>query len=283
MHIFKTIKPLKGFIDEAKSSNSKIGLVPTMGALHEGHMAIIRKSLKDNDITVCSIYVNPLQFNNSDDLDKYPRNLKRDLDLLEEAGCQAVFSPPDEVMYPEGKKNSMELDFGNISQILEGKHRPGHFSGVGVVLSKIFHLIAPDQAYFGQKDLQQVAVVRKLIQDLFFDIQLTRVPTIRNNKGLALSSRNSRLSGQDKLIASQLYLALTVVKEELLQRQVSVTEARQKALQLLEETASIKLEYLEIVDAGNFGMVSDIQNHREVAVCIAAYVGGVRLIDNILL
>lgn len=283
MHIFKTIEPLKKFLAEVKSSKNKIGLVPTMGALHEGHMAIILKSLEDNDITVCSIYVNPLQFNNQDDLEKYPRNLKKDLDLLEQSGCQVVFCPPDEIMYPEGKKNSLQLDFGSISHVLEGKHRPGHFNGVGVVLSKLFHLIAPDQAYFGQKDLQQVAVVHKLIQDFFFDIQLIRVPTVRNSKGLALSSRNSRLSGQDKLIASQLYQAINVVKKELQERQVSVAEARQKALQVLEETESIKLEYLEIVDAASFDMVSDIRKHREIAVCIAAYVGGVRLIDNVLL
>lgn len=283
MRIFETIEPLKKYLAEAKFQQKKIGLVPTMGALHEGHLALIRRSLKDNEVTVCSIYVNPTQFSNPDDLAKYPRNIDSDIDILNSAGCHVIFCPSNEVMYPDGENKSLNIDFGDIIQVLEGKYRPGHFSGVGVVLSKFFHIIAPHRVYFGQKDLQQIAVVRKLIRELFFDLQLIRVSTVRSDKGLALSSRNSRLSEEEKTTASKLFQTLSVVKQMLLEHPDAISEAKEEAFRFLEREEKVELEYLEVVDADNFGTVSDIRNHEEVAVCIAAYVGGIRLIDNLIL
>ncbi len=283
MHIFKTIQPLKKFLTKAVARNKTVGLVPTMGTLHEGHLALVNKSLEDNDISVCSIYVNPTQFNNPQDLEKYPRNLASDLAMLEKTQCQVVFCPSDEEMYPEGKENSLTINMGYLNTVLEGKYRPGHFSGVGVVLSKLFHIVNPDRVYFGQKDLQQVAVVQNLIHNLFFDLQLIRVPTVRNESGLALSSRNNRLSESDKITATALYRALMMIKEELQKKPAQVVAAQQKGLRFLENEGNIKVEYLEIIDTEKFGIVSDTRNHQEIAICIAAYVGEVRLIDNVLL
>lgn len=257
--------------------------MPTMGALHEGHLGLIRKSMEDNNITVCSIYVNPTQFNNEDDLAKYPRNIEYDKDMLHKVNCDVIFYPSNEVMYPDGKDKSLTIAFGDVTQVLEGKYRPGHFSGVGVVLSKFFHIVEPDRVYFGQKDLQQVAVVRKLVRELFFNVELIRMPTVRDERGLALSSRNSRLSEDEKVTASKLFQALDIVKHILLDQPAAIIKAKEKGLHFLKNEEKIDVEYLEVVDADTFGIVSDIRNHQEVAVCIAAYVGGVRLIDNLLL
>lgn len=283
MHIFETIASIKNYLAEAKSMRKRIGLVPTMGALHEGHLGLIRKSMEDNNITVCSIYVNPTQFNNQDDLAKYPRNIEYDKDMLRRVNCDVIFYPSNEVMYPDGKDKSLTIAFGDVTQVLEGKYRPGHFSGVGVVLSKFFHIVEPDRVYFGQKDLQQVAVVRKLVRELFFNVELIRMPTVRDERGLALSSRNSRLSEEEKVTASKLFQALDMVKYTLLDQPAAIIKAKEKGLHFLQNEEKINVEYLEVVDTDTFGIVSDIRNHQEVAVCIAAYVGGVRLIDNLLL
>lgn len=283
MHIFETISLLKKFLAEVRSQQKSIGLVPTMGALHEGHLALIRQSLEENEITVCTIYVNPAQFNNADDLAKYPRNIKSDAEMLQSANCDVIFCPSNEIMYPDGNDKSIKMDLGDVTQVLEGKYRPGHFSGVGVVLTKFFHIVDPHRVYFGQKDLQQVAVVQKLIRELFFKLQLIRVPTVRDQRGLALSSRNSRLSEEERVTAAKLFQTLNIVKQTLLEQPTAIKEAKEEALSFLRKEKKVELEYLEVVDANNFGTVSDIHNHQEVAVCIAAYIAGVRLIDNLLL
>ncbi len=282
MYVFETIEPLQNYLFKAKASSHTIGLVPTMGALHEGHRMLLENSLKDNDITVCSIYVNPIQFNNAADLENYPRPLEADLKLLEEAGCQAVFCPSDATMYPGGRQDLLQLDFGAAGRVLEGQYRPGHFSGVGVVLSKILNIIMPNRVYFGQKDLQQVAVARKLIGDLFFPVELIRVPTVRNSRGLALSSRNSRLSAEEKVIAAHLYQALVMIKDELQKFPAEATLSKNKGWRFLKKQSGLQVEYLEVVDTDDFRIVADARTHREVAVCVAAYVGGVRLIDNMI-
>lgn len=283
MTIFTNIKPLQNHLKEVRRSGGKIGFVPTMGALHEGHLTLIQRALVDNDLTVCSIYVNPTQFNNAEDLSRYPRKLEADVALLQQAGCDVIFSPADEVMYPNGQDNALGINFGELEQKLEGKFRPGHFSGVGLAVSKFFHIVMPDRAYFGQKDLQQVAVIQKLVNDLFFNVEVVKVPTVRAESGLALSSRNALLSEEKRKRASKLFHALNMVKQFLDEYPTDINGAKKQALQFLQEEQAITLEYLEIVDVANFGTVSDIRKHQEVAVCIAAFIGGVRLIDNILL
>lgn len=282
MQIYAEIAPLRAKLAERRAQKERIGLVPTMGALHDGHRALLTRSLRDNDYTVCSIYVNPTQFNNPDDLLHYPRMLEEDTALLRALGCDSVFCPSDAVMYPSGLANPVRINFGAMEQVLEGAHRPGHFSGVGAAVSKLFHVVQPDRAYFGQKDLQQFAIVRQLVQDLLFPLQLVRVPSVRSPKGLALSSRNRLLSAQQQQTALRLYQSLTLARTALL-GSASVANAQQMALDHLAEAAEIRLEYLEIVDADTFTPVADLAQHRPVAICVAAYVGEVRLIDNVLL
>ena len=282
MQTYSEIAPLRAKLAERRTHKERIGLVPTMGALHEGHRSLLARSLRDNDHTVCSIYVNPTQFNNPDDLTHYPRTLTQDIALLEELGCHTLFCPNDLTMYPSGQSAHVSMDFGSLDNGLEGRYRPGHFSGVGVVVSKLFHIIQPDRAYFGQKDLQQFAIIRKLVHDLLFPVQLIRVPIVRTTEGLALSSRNRRLSSAQQQTALRLYESLKQAKAAL-ENQASVTEARQRAIDYLTKEPEIRLDYLEIVDADTFGTVSDISQYQQIALCVAAYVGDVRLIDNVLI
>ena len=282
MQIHNEIAPLRAKLTERRAHKERIGLVPTMGALHDGHRALLARSLRDNDHTVCSIYVNPTQFNNPDDLTHYPRTLEQDTELLTFMGCHALFCPGDTTMYPSGPADHLSMELGALDRVLEGQYRPGHFSGVAVVVSKLFHIVQPDRAYFGQKDLQQFAVIRKLVHDLLFPIQLVRVPIVRSTEGLALSSRNRRLSAAQQQTALRLYQSLEHARVAL-ENNTPVAEARQQAIAYLTKEPEIQLDYLEIVDADTFGTVSDISQHRQVAVCVAAYLGEIRLIDNILL
>ncbi|MFP4089269.1 MAG: pantoate--beta-alanine ligase [Cyclobacteriaceae bacterium] len=281
MQLFETIPALKAFLAAERRKGKSCGFVPTMGALHKGHQALIDKSLKDNDITVCSVYVNPTQFTQQQDLDKYPRKLEQDIALLEETGCQALFCPSDVVMYPEGKENGLHIQFGRLEQVLEGRFRPGHFSGVGLVLSKLFHCVQPERVYFGQKDLQQCSVVKKLIGDLFFDTQFVMVPTVRESSGLAMSSRNERLSPKGKLTASQLYRVLKEIKKGLHEGEAP-GPVKQRGLEMLEAVEGLQPEYLEVIRLKDFEPVEQFMPEQATAVCVAAYVEEVRLIDNIM-
>ena len=267
---------------ERRAQKERIGLVPTMGALHDGHRALLTRSLRDNDYTVCSIYVNPTQFNNAEDLAHYPRTLTQDIALLEDLGCHALFCPNDETMYPGGTSGHLSIDFNPLDCVLEGRYRPGHFSAVGGVVSKLFHIVRPERAYFGQKDLQQFAIIRKLVKDLLFPVQLVRVPIVRTSNGLALSSRNRRLSPEQRTLALRLYQSLMLART-ILEGQGSVAKARQAAIDYLTEKPDICLDYFEVVDADTFETASDRTHHQQIALCVAAYVGEVRLIDNMLI
>ena len=280
MQFFKDVLSTKTYLSNQKDQPT-IGLVPTMGALHQGHLALLKAAQSDNDVTICSIYVNPTQFNDPADLEKYPRTLEKDLQLLENAGCDAVFCPTDAEMYPEGRSSGLRLSFGHLDQVLEGAHRPGHFSGVGVVVAKLLNIIQPHRAYFGQKDLQQFAVIRQLVNDLFLPVELVRVPIVRNSEGLALSSRNQRLSEEEKHLAAQLHQALQRARD-MMQQGRGAEDARQAALQQLANFPEIRIEYLEVVDAENFCPPSEEKLQQSLAFCIAAFVGEVRLIDNII-
>ena len=280
MQVFQEIDSLRTYLSAQKDQRT-VGLVPTMGALHKGHLALLEASRQDNDVTICSIYVNPTQFNDAADLEKYPRNLEKDLQVLEEAGCDVAFCPSDTEMYPQSQDLGLRLHFGHLDQVLEGQHRPGHFSGVGLIVAKLLNIIQPQRAYFGQKDLQQFAVIRQLVSDLFLPVKLVRVPIVRNQEGLALSSRNQRLNEKEKQLAAQLYRSLQLARRWV-QRGHSVEEAKQQAVHQLNSHSSIRVDYFEAVDAESFRLISEVKPHQTIAFCVAAFVGEVRLIDNII-
>jgi pantoate--beta-alanine ligase len=270
---------LKKYTGGLKNSGQTLGFVPTMGALHQGHLDLVRRARQECDRVLVSIFVNPLQFNNQEDLDRYPRQPEKDRQLLKEAGVDFLYAPEPQDFYTETARIS--LDFGTAGSALEGAMRPGHFSGVGVVLSRLFHLVQPDRAYFGAKDLQQVAVVKTLVRDLEFPVEIVRCPTRREESGLAMSSRNQRLSAEGKSIASAIYKALCSAAETGPQ---NPAESRDKAMQLLSYIPEIKLEYLEWVCADTMEFLSEKKElPEETALCLAAWVEGVRLIDNIIL
>ncbi|MEO1050349.1 MAG: pantoate--beta-alanine ligase [Bacteroidota bacterium] len=283
MDIFEEIQPLKRHIKKAKFEGKTIGFVPTMGALHEGHLSLIRASKKSNDLTVCSIYVNPTQFNNSEDLEKYPKTLDNDLNLLEEEGCEIVFCPNDQSMY-NGQNGKLEFKFGHLESTMEGKFRPGHFNGVALIVSKFFNILQPDKAYFGQKDLQQFLVIEQVVKNLYFDLELVCIPILRESNGLAMSSRNMRIALEDKEKALLFYKALIEAKR-LIMNKVSVAETKLRVEELFKGYESVQLEYFHIVDGDTLEEKHEIraESSEKVAFCIAGYVGQVRLIDNMFL
>jgi pantoate--beta-alanine ligase len=278
MEIFYEIKPLRAFLSGKRKNLSSIGLVPTMGALHQGHLELVKASRGQNDLTVCSIYVNPTQFNNALDLEKYPRTLASDKEKLEKAGCDVIFAPSNEEMYQ--RKSEIGFDVGEIGSVLEGEFRPGHFNGVAQVVCKLFNIIQPSRAYFGQKDFQQYKVIEKLVDELQFDIQLTSVPIFRERSGLAMSSRNQRLNEGEKADATVFYKSL-ILASELLKKGEQFITVKSKVKQMCEATPNVKLEYIEWVDTKNLKPVQNVLD--ESVLLIAGYVGEVRLIDNLLL
>ncbi|WP_448519733.1 pantoate--beta-alanine ligase [Rhodoflexus sp.] len=255
-----------------------VGFVPTMGALHRGHISLIEQAKAENPLVICSIFVNPTQFNNANDLKHYPRTLEQDIAMLTAAGCDAVFLPDEAEMYPT--RPQMQLNFGNLEQVMEGAHRPGHFNGVGLVVSKLFHMVQPDRAYFGQKDLQQFLIIKRLVNDLSFPVQLVCCPVIREEDGLAMSSRNMRLSTEARQYAPTLFRALVAAKERILQEE-SPDEVCAEIVQKLNETGVFSVEYLTLADTESLVTVRQPQKGKEYALCIAAFLDGVRLIDNV--
>jgi pantoate--beta-alanine ligase len=279
MLVFTNSRSLRNYLFEHIRLKKTIGFVPTMGALHEGHITLVQRCKAENDIAVCSIYVNPTQFNNPEDLEKYPRTPEADQKMLEAAGCDVVFMPTNEDMYPQPM--ALKMDFGSLETVLEGKFRPGHFNGVGIVVSKLFHKVQPHTAYFGQKDLQQCLVIRRLIQDLSFPVQLVICPTVRESDGLAMSSRNRRLSPAHRATAPLLYQALEMANE-ILANNGTVELSKKAVANHLAKGEDIELEYFEVANTQDLTAYSAETVTAPYALCIAAYVGGIRLIDNIL-
>ncbi|MBA4848836.1 pantoate--beta-alanine ligase [Emticicia sp. BO119] len=278
MQIFYAIAEAQEYLKTQQKAGKTIGFVPTMGALHAGHISLIESSRKDNDLTVCSIFVNPTQFNNPEDLKKYPRTLEKDCELLEAAQCDVVFAPTAEEMYPALPK--LKFDFGTLETVMEGKFRPGHFNGVGIVVSKLFHIVKPDKAYFGLKDLQQVAVIRQMVSDLSFDLTIVPCPTLREADGLAMSSRNMRLSAEARALAPHIHQLLELAKDKLLNRESSA-HTQAFAEDYFRKYPEFELEYLEIADFDTLEPISQVNVPGKTAICMAAFLGGVRLIDNI--
>ncbi|MDH5609139.1 MAG: pantoate--beta-alanine ligase [Cyclobacteriaceae bacterium] len=271
---------LKAEIRSLKVAGNKIGFVPTMGFLHDGHLALVQEALTENNWVVVSIFVNPLQFNNPEDFLLYPHDLPADLEKLKKAGVHMVFVPSKEAMYTE--KPTATLSFGTLESTMEGKYRPGHFQGVGVVVAKLFNMVSPDMAYFGLKDLQQFLIIRALVRDLSFQIEVKGMPTVREKTGLALSSRNARLSEAGRQQAAAIFQGLKIAEKEIMERRPPIDVV--KGLQhFYQQNPGLRVEYAELVSAETLLSVTSYEVSGYVALCVAVYVEGVRLIDNLYL
>ena len=279
MKIIRTLYDMTEFTVRQRDRGASVGFVPTMGALHEGHMSLVEKAVKENAVTVVSVFVNPIQFNNQDDFNKYPRTEEEDFKLLAAAGVDAVFAPSAEEMYPEGNQNNKVYDLGNVSEVMEGKHRPGHFQGVARVLDILFRLVNPRRAYFGEKDFQQIAVVRNLIKSEGLDVEIVACPIKRASDGLALSSRNTRLTEEYRKLAPEIYQTLKYSVEY--SKNHSVRATHDTVVERIDAIPGMRVEYFEIVDARTLAPIEEWEESNWVVGCITVYCGDVRLIDNI--
>lgn len=280
MLVLTKISAIRNEIARLKTRENTIGLVPTMGALHEGHLSLVRTSKAQCDITIVSIFINPIQFNNDEDLARYPRTLDEDLDLLNKENVDILFAPSTDEIYPD--KPTIQIDFDELERVMEGKFRPGHFKGVAIVVSKLFNIITPDYAFFGQKDFQQLQIIRKLQKELSFPVEIVAVPTVREPNGLAMSSRNRRLSNRGLEVAGTLYRSLKKAEKMLLDNK-EPSFVIQEISRDFENNPEVKLEYFEIVEPENLQKFETISDYQDVAMCIAAYIEGIRLIDNLYL
>ncbi|HET9572077.1 MAG TPA: pantoate--beta-alanine ligase [Bacteroidales bacterium] len=277
MKIIHTISELKAHLDEYKSLDNTIGLVPTMGALHEGHIRLVERCVQENNICVVSVFVNPTQFNDKNDLISYPRTPEQDAEMLRKAGCKFIFMPSAEEMYPEA--DTRVFEFGALERVMEGSFRPGHFNGVAQIVSKLFDIVMPNRAYFGEKDFQQLAIIRKMTSDLALPIEIVPCPIVREKDGLAMSSRNRRLSSEERekapLIAQLLFKSATFVSVKSIPDTISFVKRN------LEADPTFRLEYFEIVDGDTLQPVESWEDSNHIVGCIAVFCGPVRLIDNI--
>lgn len=289
---FTTIEQLKNHL--ANFRGSRIGFVPTMGALHKGHISLIERAKAENSVVVCSIFVNPTQFNDLSDLEKYPRTIENDRKMLQDAGCDILFIPEIAEMYTpqemELKRLKIEdkswtkgktIDFGELDKVMEGAQRPGHFNGVAQVVSKLFRIVEPDKAYFGQKDFQQLAIIRSMVKQLEMPVEIISCPIIRESDGLAMSSRNVRLSSEERKAAPLISKVLFKVQE--LQNTHSMEDLKTFVKTQIQAESLMALEYFEIVDAETLLPINDYNQAKSVVACIAIKLGAVRLIDNVLL
>lgn len=279
MQIFHSKNSLSLTLNELRKSGKSIGFVPTMGALHDGHISLVKRAKEENDVVVVSIFVNPTQFNNKSDLEKYPRIPEKDVPMLKDAGGDILFMPDVTEMYPEGAVSSaQQLPLGSLGEVMEAKHRPGHFDGVITVVRKLFEIVGECKAYFGQKDFQQLAVVRFLAKHENLPAEIISCPIVREADGLAMSSRNMRLTPEQRKAALVLSKALFTVQHEWNSK--SIPELHQLVITIINEEPGVKLEYFEIADRDTLLPVTGKKN---AVACIAAYVGEIRLIDNVLL
>lgn len=277
MEIFFKNAPLTAKVQGIRESGRKIGFVPTMGALHEGHLSLVRMSREQNDVTITSIFVNPTQFNDRNDLKRYPRMPERDQAMLRAAGCDIIFMPDENEIYPE--PDTRKFDFGGLDKEMEGKHRPGHFNGVAQVVTRLFDIVKPHRAYFGLKDFQQLAIVRKITADLEYPVEIVSCPIVRECDGLAMSSRNMLLTREQRKQALVLSQSLFMAKE--LKNKYSPKELIELVTERVESAPGVKLEYFEIIDGITLKPALCWDDKHDIIGCIAARVGEVRLIDNI--
>ncbi len=275
MIVVETIKGLKQELEKYSSKN--IGFVPTMGALHDGHISLVKRSVEENDVTVVSVFVNPTQFNDKADLERYPRTEEADKKLLEAAGCDIVFMPQVEEMYPE--EDTRKFNFGCIETVMEGKYRPGHFNGVAQIVSKLFYAVEPTRSYFGEKDFQQVAIIRDMVRQLNLPVEIIACPIIREESGLARSSRNELLSAEERKKAALISQVLS--KSVNFAKEMSVDEVKNWVIDQFKVDDIFKMDYYDIVDGNTLQSVSSWDKSDYIVGCIAVYCGKIRLIDNI--
>ena len=277
MKIVHTINELQSELSALTAQGKMVGLVPTMGALHAGHASLVKRCVKENDVTVVSVFVNPTQFNDKNDLIKYPRTLDADCKLLEANGCSYVFAPSVEEMYPQ--PDTRQFSFAPLDTVMEGAFRPGHFNGVAQIVSKLFYAVKPNRAYFGEKDFQQLAIIREMTKQLNFDIEIVGCPIVREVDGLALSSRNSLLSAEEREIA--LKISQTLFKSRTFAADHSVSETIRFVEESIAAEQGLRLEYFKIVDGYTLQDLKDWADTNYAVGCITVFCGQVRLIDNI--
>lgn len=277
MKIVHTIRELRSDLQKEREAGKSIGLVPTMGALHQGHLSLVQQSIDENEVTVVSIFVNPTQFNDPNDLKKYPRTLAEDCQLLEKVGCTYVFAPSAKEVYPE--PDTRQFTFTPLDTVMEGPRRPGHFNGVAQIVSKLFTYVEPQKAYFGEKDFQQLAIIRELIKQLGLDIKIIGCPIRRDTDGLALSSRNNLLSPEERQQAVN--ISKSLFKSTEYAHTHTLQETQQFVKECIKQAQGLELEYYEIIDGETLQPVQQWNDSPYVVGCITAHCGKVRLIDNI--
>lgn len=279
MKLFEKIVDLQNELFEVRKEGKKMGLVPTMGALHQGHASLVKRSVKENDVTVVSVFLNPTQFNDKADLERYPRNLDADCKLLEECHADYVFAPSVKEMYPT--PDYRQFNFPPVTTVMEGAKRPGHFNGVCQVVSRLFYIVRPDRAYFGEKDWQQIAVVKRLVKYIDMNVEIVECPIVREADGLAMSSRNSLLTPEERAIAPNIY---KVLKESVeYSKNHTVEETHNKVVNDINAIDGLEVEYFEIVDGNTLLDVKDWNDSPYIVGCITVYCGHtpIRLIDHI--
>ena len=280
MILFKKNQALRTYLDHSKQQKKTIGFVPTMGALHEGHLSLIRKAKAENDCVVCSIFVNPTQFNETSDLEKYPRTAAKDIGLLTSVDTDVLLMPSVEEVYPSGLDTSLELDFGALATVMEGKFRPGHFDGMAQVVNRLLNMVQPHNLYMGQKDFQQLTIVRSMLKQLESEVNLVMCPIVREEDGLAMSSRNVRLGSENRMLSVKISQTLATAKKMAADK--SPNEIKKWALKQL-SIDEFKPEYFDIVDGTSLQDIENFGATDFAVACTAVWVGGVRLIDNLVL
>lgn len=279
MQVFQQISEIKTYISSQKQQHKTIGFVPTMGALHQGHISLINESKKVCDITVCSIFVNPTQFNNANDLTRYPRTPEVDRQLLEQAGCDVLYMPDVKDIYPT--TDTRQFNFGYIDTILEAEHRPGHYNGVGQVVSILLTGIEPNKAFFGSKDYQQVMIVRTLVKQLKLPVEIISCPILREDDGLAMSSRNMLLTPEERKIASLVPKMMEGARD--IVKQIGVSAAKLYILNEVAQVPIMKLDYYEVCDTETLEPLTALEPNQQAISLIAVFVGNIRLIDNLMI
>lgn len=278
MKLINTVRELQDVLSDLHDKEMSIGFVPTMGALHEGHLSLVSRCADENDVCVVSVFVNPTQFNDKEDLLKYPRTLEADALLLRQTGCQLLFAPSVEEMYPE--PDTRVFDFGTLERVMEGEHRPGHFNGVAQIVSKLFDAVMPRRAYFGEKDFQQLAIIRAMVRESRYPVEIVACPTVREENGLAMSSRNARLGEEGRKEAA--LISQTLLESTKLKTSKSAGQLRQWISDRIGQESSLTVEYVDIVDADTLQSIDRWDDTDRAVACVAVFCRGVRLIDNII-
>ena len=281
MDIFSSISELRNMLQSLRNQGKTIGFVPTMGALHHGHISLLERAKRENDVTVCSIFVNPLQFNDKKDLEKYPRTLEEDIHKLTSSHCNYLFSPSSEDIYSTPESKKIILNLGLLDKVMEGAHRPGHFEGVCVVVKNLFEIVTPNKAYFGEKDFQQLAIIKYMVKTLKLPVEIIGCPTIRESDGLAMSSRNALLNTDERKNAA--HIAQTLFEAKKHGKEKTIDEFKKWTTSRINENPFLTTEYFEIINSETLQPVSSWTNASNVRICVAVKIGSIRLIDNIAL